>query len=185
VKAGEIDIYKVPGCGCGDATSIVDTEGNSMSHLTFHIKIDLETDDTLSYADTFKYYDYNAKKAYNTTSHGWDYGLDTTSYSIDDDYDEDDNDNYDDYHQTYVDSDLTTVYVHGQEMYCADDWLEDFIWVEEEYYHKDDVAKCDKCGRYYVKDEGYYSEVTEKTYCCEDCLKEAEEQVEVIIESNE
>ena len=89
VKAGEIDIYKVPGCGCGEANSIVDTEGNSMSHLTFHIKCDLETDDVLSFADTFKWYDYNAKKAYNSTKHGWDYSLDTTSYSIDDDYDED------------------------------------------------------------------------------------------------
>ena len=178
VKAGEIDIYKVPGCGCGDATSIVDTEGNSMSHLTFHIKIDLETDDTLSYADTFKWYNYSEKKAYNTTSHGWDYSLDTTSYSIDDDYDEDDNDNYDDYHQTYVDSDLTTVYVHGQEMYCADDWLEDFRYVdsEDEYHHKDDVFKCPVCGCWELKSDAVHSDLCRMDFCTLDCVEKAEQQ---------
>ena len=187
IKAGEIDIYKVPGCGCGESTSIVDINGNSMAHITFHIECDLETEDVLSYADSFKWYCYNEKKAYNTSKHGWDYCLDTTSYSIDDDYDDDDDDsNWDDYHQTYVDTDLTLVHFHGEEIYCADDWLEDFRWVDEEqeYYHKDDVAQC-KCGHYYVKDEGYYSEVTEETYCCEDCLKEAEEKVEVITEETE
>ena len=177
VKAGEIDIYKVPGCGCGEANSIVDTEGNSMSHLTFHIKCNLETDDVLSFADTFKWYDYNAKKAYNSTKHGWDYSLDTTSYSIDDDYDEEDG-NYDDYHSTYVDSDLTLVHVHGEEMYCAEDWLDDFRWVEseEEYYHMDDVFKCPFCGNWELKSDAVHSDLIKMDFCTLDCVEKAEQK---------
>ena len=177
IRAGEIDIYKVVGCGCGEANSIVDINGNSMSHLTFHIECDLETEDVLSFADTFKWYNYSEKKAYNSSKHGWDYCLDTTSYSIDDDYDDDDNENYDDYHQTYVDTDLTLVYVHGEEMYCAEDWLEDFCWVEseDEYHHKDDVFKCPFCGKWELKSDAIHSDLIKMDFCTLDCQEKAEE----------
>ena len=177
IKAGEIDMYKVPGCGCGEANAIVDINGASLSHKTFYIKCDLETDSCLSYQDTFKYYDYNAEKAYNGTSRGWDYCLDTTAYSIDDDHDDDDG-NYDEYHQQYVDSDTCTVYVHGEEMCCADDWMEDFVWVDrlEEYHHRDDVFLCPECKCWELKEHEYESEVTGKTYCCDACRIVAEKR---------
>ena len=177
IKAGEIDMYKVPGCGCGEANAIVDINGASLSHKTFYVKCDLETDDCLSYQDTFKYYDYNAEKAYNGTSRGWDYCLDTTAYSIDDDHDDDDG-NYDEYHQQYVDSDTCTVYVHGEEMSCADDWMEDFVWVDrlEEYHHKDDVFLCPECKCWELKEHEYESEMTGETYCCSECRILAEKR---------
>ena len=177
IKAGEIDMYKVPGCGCSEATAIVDIKGNSLSSKCFHIEISLETDECLSYADTFKYYHYNSGKAWNTTSHGWDYCLDTTAYSIDDDRDDDDQ-NYDDYHQQYTDSDTCIVYVHGEEMYCADDWMEDFVWVDrlEEYHHKDDVFKCPECKCWELKEHEYESEMTGETYCCSECRILAEKR---------
>ena len=177
IKAGEIDMYKVPGCGCGEANAIVDINGASLSHKTFYVKCDLETDSCLSYQDTFKYYDYNAEKAYNGTSRGWDYCLDTTAYSIDDDHDDDDG-NYDEYHQQYVDSDTCTVYVHGEEMCCADDWMEDFVWVDrlEEYHHKDDVFLCPECKCWELKEHEYESEMTGETYCCSECRILAEKR---------
>ena len=176
IKAGEIDIYKVPGCGCGEANAIEDITGASMADKTFHIKCTLETSGCLSYADTFKWYDYNSERAYNSSSRAYDYTLDTTSYSIDDDYDE--SDNYDDYHQQYTDDDLTLVHVHGEEMYCADGWLDDFRWVDrlEEYYHHEDVFYCPECECYELTGRKLHSDLTGKDYCCSDCLKDAEKK---------
>ena len=179
IKADEIDCYKVPGCGCSESTAIVDREGKSLALKTFHIECDLETDECISYADTFKFFSYNKGKAYNTTKNGWDYALDTTAYSIDDDQnDDDDEENYDDYHQQYVDGDLTLVFVHGEEMYCADDWMEDFKWVDskEEYHHKDDVAMCPYCKCYELKEELVHSDLLKKDFCCSDCLEDAEKE---------
>lgn len=178
LKTDQIDIYKVPGCGCGEANAIVDKDGKSMSHKTFHIECNLETDECLSYQDTFKWYDYNAEKSYNSGRYGYSYTLDTTSYSIDADYSDDDEpENYDEYHQEYVDSELTTVYVNGEEMTCASDWLDDFRWVDsqDEYHHKDNVIKCSRCGEYELIGEVCSSEITGKDYCCEDC-RDADEK---------
>jgi len=178
IKAGEIDCYKVPGCGCGEATAIVDINGNSLADKVFHVKCNLETDGCLSYQDTFKYYHYNEEKAYNSTKCGWDYCLDTTAYSIDDDGDDDDDQNYDDYHEQYTDSDISQVFVHGEEMYCADDWLDDFHYVDrlEEFHHKDDCFYCPECKCYELKEHMYSSEITGKDYCCEECRLVAEKK---------
>lgn len=176
IKAGEIDMYKVPGCGCSEANAIVDINGKSLSDKTFHIECDQETDDCLSYMDTFKWYLYNDGKAYNSGNHGWDYMLDTTAYSIDDDGEEDDDQNYDEYHQEYTDSDTCTVYVHGEEMSCAEDWLDDFHWIDrlDEYHHKDDCYKCPWCKNWELKEHVYFSGLTGEDYCCEDCREDAE-----------
>lgn len=175
LKTDQIDIYKVPGCGCGEANAIVDKDGKSMSHKTFHIECNLETDECLSYQDTFKWYDYNAEKSYNSGRYGYSYTLDTTSYSLD--YEDDEPENYDEYHQEYVDSELTTVYVNGEEMTCASDWLDDFRWVDsqDEYHHKNNVIKCSRCGEYELIGEVCSSEITGKDYCCEDC-RDADEK---------
>ena len=177
IKADEIDCYKVPGCGCGEATAIVDAKGNSLSDKTFHIKCTVDTDQVISYMDTFKWYDYNAEKAYNTSKHGWDYALDTTSYSIDDDDDYDDS-NYDDYHQQYTDDEVSLVYVHGEEMYCADGWLDDFRTVESdgELHHKDDVFECPYCKCYELNESKVYSDLIKMDFCCTDCLEKAEKE---------
>lgn len=177
IKAGEIDCYKVPGCGCSEATAIEDINGASLSGKVFHIKCNLETSDCLSYQDTFKYYDYNSEKAYNGSSRGWDYCLDTTSYSIDDDGD-DEPENYDDYHQEYTDDDLTLVHVHGEEMYCAEGWLDDFRWVDriDEYHHKEDVFYCPECKCYELRENTYSSDITGEDYCCADCRNAAEKK---------
>lgn len=178
IEAGEIDCYKVPGCGCGEANAIVDINGASMADKTLHIKCDVDTDEVISYMDTFKWYDYNSEKAYNSSRVSWSYCLDTTSYSIDDDSDDEEDQYYDDYHQEFTDSELTQVYVHGVEYYCADDWLDDFHYVDrlEEYHHQDDVFYCPECECYELKDHIFHSDLTGEDYCCEECRDDAEEK---------
>lgn len=176
IKAGEIDCYKVPGCGCGDANAIVDLQGNSLSHKMFHVKCDLDTSDVLSYMDTFKWYEYNNEKAYNSGRACYDYCLDTTSYSIDDDECDDDDQNWDEYHQEYVDEETRTVYYHGQAMSCSEDWLDDFRYVDsdDEYHHLDDVFQCPICKNWELKGEAQHSDLIKMDFCCSDCLEEAE-----------
>ena len=176
IKAGEIDCYKVPGCGCGDANAIVDLQGNSLSHKMFHIKCDLATDDVLSYMDTFKWYEYNNEKAYNSGRCCYDYCLDTTSYSIDDDECDDDDQNWDEFHQEWVDQETQTVYYHGQAMSCSEDWMEDFRFVDSdnEYHHLDDVFQCPICQNWELKENAKHSDLINMDFCCSDCLEEAE-----------
>ena len=177
IKAGEIDCYKVPGCGCSEATAIVDVEGHSLSNKCFHIKCTLGTSGCLSYQDTFKFYNYNEGIVYNSSSRGWDYGLDTTAYSIDED-DEDDDENFDEYHDEYTTSDTCTVYVHGEEMSCSEDWLDEFHWIDRltEYHHRDDCFYCPECKCWELKEHEYESEITGETYCCEECRTVAEKR---------
>ena len=54
-----------------------------MEDKKFYIDCDLGTEDTLSYQDSFKWYDMEAGKAYNYEINGYDYELDTTDGSID------------------------------------------------------------------------------------------------------
>lgn len=162
-----IDGYKKVGAGCGDAGAFVDIHGNSLSEKRFSIDCDLDWGDTLSYQDSFKWYDMGKRKADNYGNGGW--GLDTTSSCLDDDS------CYDDYHD-YSCRDTTCVYVEGRECYCDSDNLDDFIWVEreDEYHHRDDVQKCPECGEYFVTARGRYSDITEETYCDDDCRSDAE-----------
>jgi hypothetical protein len=177
IKAGEIDMYKVPGCSCGEANAIVGINGNSLSDKVFHIKCTVDTDQCLSYMDTFKWYNYNLEKAYNSSNHGYDYTLDTTAYSIDEDDDNDD-ENFDEYHDEYTTDDTCTVYVHGEEMTCSEDWLDDFRYVDRlaEYHHKDDCFYCSECHSWELLEHKYESEITGETYCSPECRLVAEEK---------
>ena len=38
------------------------------------------------------------------------------------------------------------------------------------------IGTCPQCGKYFLYEYGYYSELTEEDYCCEDCMNEAEER---------
>ena len=70
------------------------------------------------------------------------------------------------------------VYVHGRAYDCDSDNLGDFVWVNdlEEYHHMDDVVYCDYCDYNVLKEDAYYSEITEEDYCCESCLEKAEQK---------
>lgn len=150
-------------------------EGRSLSDKTFHIKCSAQYDDTYSYQDTFIALNTGDAVAYNDEEMVYDFRLDDTNGRI---RDEDEEENYDEYHEEYTTNDTVTVYVHGREMQCDEERLDDFIYVdsEYEYYHEDDVCKCPVCGEWLVKDKACYSDVTEDDYCCEDCRDKAEEE---------
>ena len=40
----------------------------------------------------------------------------------------------------------------------------------------DDVVYCDYCDYNVLKEDAYYSEITEEDYCCESCLEKAEQK---------
>ena len=134
----------------------------------------METYGTLSYQDSFRYYNYNEGKAYNYPECHYSYCLDTTDGSIDGP-DDDDNDEWDSYHQEYV-SEVTTVYVNGREETCDINDLDDFYEINGTYYHSSDISHCEKCGQPYLPANGKYSAITDEDYCCEECRNKAEQE---------
>lgn len=65
IQGKYIDGYKTVGASCSDADAFVDIDGNSLRDRKFEIKCRLSEEDTLSYQDSFKWYDYDKDKAYN------------------------------------------------------------------------------------------------------------------------
>lgn len=173
IKGGHIDGYKKVGAGCGEARNFVDLDGNSLAGYRFRIECNLDYDDTLSYQDSFKWYD-EYKRIADNYGDG-DIALDTTEGSIDGE-DEDEDRPYDTYHDYYCDN-THLVYLHGIEYYCDTENMDDFIWIEEseEYHHEDDVLICPECNEYYLETRTNYSDITEKDYCCSECREKAEE----------
>ena len=73
IAGNYIDGYKKVGAGCGDARAFVDIHGNSLAAKRFSIDCTLGWDDTLSYQDSFKWYDMRTQKAdnYGTGNGDW------------------------------------------------------------------------------------------------------------------
>lgn len=65
IAGGHIDGYKRIGAGCNDADAFVANDGTSLSDRTLYIGCHLSVGDTLSYQDSFKYYDESENRAYN------------------------------------------------------------------------------------------------------------------------
>ena len=183
IQAGEIDCYKKIGASCHDSSAIVDIHGNSLADKKFQISCDLEWDSTVSYQDTFKHY-----SMYNKTADNYgrgDYSLDITEGSLenaDSDDDDDEPQEWDSYHERDA-WEVCNVYYHGNEETCDIECREDFEEYEGTWYHEDDLVRCPECGRtmlnpkyYDDEDDGVYSsDVTEDSYCCEDCRDKAED----------
>lgn len=170
IKGGYIDGYKKVGAGCSDSREFVDIQGKSLSDKKFWIPCHLDTDGTLSYQDSFKYYSYNSEKAYNFSSAGYDYDLSTTDGSIENSEDE-----YDEYHDRYC-SETTVVIYHGREMSCDCDCLDDFTWIERvnTYYHNDECEFCVDTDRYEISSDCSYSELLDCYYYDDDKKDEDE-----------
>ena len=184
IAGGHIDGYKQIGMGCHDNRAFVLNNGKSISDAHLHIECNLETDEPLSYQDSFIYYDIDKHIAYNYNNREYDYRLDTTEGQIDG--------NYDEYHDYYTSNDLTTVYVDGRQYECDSENLDDFVYIERygEYHHQDycvytiegtyelreDCYECAECGDYVYRDYAYHSDLTDDYYCCECCQDNAEQE---------
>lgn len=170
LRGGYIDGYKQIGAGCADERAFVDVSGTSLSHLKFYIDCALDYGDTVSYQDSFKYYDIDRQRA---TNYGvGEHDLATTGGHLDNICDE-----YDSYHDSHCEE-VEIVYYHGQEYTCDSSRLEDFAWLsfEDGYYHWDDVFECPHCHDLFLYDKSVYSELMDDYYCCPECQKMDEQQ---------
>ena len=175
IEQGFIDAYKPAGASCHEPQSWLDINGNPLDETKFSIKCCLEHNDTLSYQDSFKWYDENTQTAYNYRKFSCNESLtETDGYYRSQRY-------WDSYNEQYADEETTICYKDGYE-YTTDSWTlrEYFCWVEgrDEYHHKDDVTYCECCGAYVLNDDVYYSEKLDQYFCCESCMKDAESEVE-------
>lgn len=176
IQGGHIDGYKRVGAGCSESTAFVSNSGESWSHRRFKIRCELTEDDTLSYQDSFKFYDIDNKIAYNSDDYDFDCRLDTTSRYIE-------GGNYDEYHDERVWGEVTSVYANGRWMSCADDSLDDFEYIDGEgYIHTDYISYCPRCGEAFISDSYYFSyldfyesDITDEMYCSEYCMEREEE----------
>lgn len=171
IRGGHIDGYKSVGAGCGDSRAFVDNEGHSLAGMRFYVDCSLETYDTLSYQDSFKYYNYCRGIAYNYTESNYEFDLASTNGSIEAD------EEYDEYHDYYC-RETTVVYVNGRETYCDSNNLDDFYWIDssQEYHHQDDCVKCDDTDEWELRADCYYSELTGAYYSTESAYRENERE---------
>lgn len=166
IKGGHIDAYKKVGAGCHSPELWLDVNGNPLSCTKFSIDCGIDRcDGYISYQDSFKWWD--GDTAYNYPASGASECLSTTEAHFEG--------YYDSWHEEYTHSDLVTVYYHGEEYTCAEDCLDDFVMVNHEWHHEDDVRYCAECDTPYLVGDGYYSDKTESEYCCEDCKENAED----------
>lgn len=170
IKGNYIDGYKQIGAGCSESRAFVANDGTSLAEKKFSIRCNLDTYATLSYQDSFKFYDYDKSIAYNYADVRYDYNLDTTDLNLQGDYDDDDDQAYDEYHDYNCDE-TRICYYHGEEISVDVDNLEDFIWIDSlnEYYHKDDCTQCDSCGKWLVKEDATYNSDAEAYFCNDQC----------------
>lgn len=170
IKGEYIDGYKQVGAGCSESRAFVANDGSSLADMKFSIKCKLDRYDTLSYQDSFKFFDYDNDIAYNYPDCPYDYCLDTTDMNLDGDSDDDDDMAYDEYHD-YDCPEVRVCYYHGQEINVDVENLEDFIWVESEgeYYHNEDVSQCDCCGKWVIKEDAIYNSEVEAYFCNDQC----------------
>ena len=112
IKAGEIDGYKRVGVDCHDNKNFVRNDGSSMRDLVLHIDCCLEAGDTLSYQDSFIYYNLDEQISYNDSSKSYSDELNTTDSQFGG------GGNWSDYYEEYIPED-ESVY---------DDYYEDWMW---------------------------------------------------------
>ena len=111
IKAGEIDGYKRVGVDCHDNKNFVRNDGSSMRDLVLHIDCCLEAGDTLSYQDSFIYYNHDEQISYNDSSKSYSNELNTTDSQFC-------GGNWSEYYHEYIPED-DSVY---------DDYYEDWMW---------------------------------------------------------
>lgn len=112
IKAGEIDGYKRVGVDCHDNKNFVRNDGSSMRDLVLHIDCHLEANDTLSYQDSFIYYNSEKHVSYNASSKVYSCKLDVTDRQYSNDC------NWSDYYEEYI----------PEEESVYDDYYEDWMW---------------------------------------------------------
>ena len=130
IEAGLIDGYKTVGASCHDSRNFVTNDGVSLRDKKFWIKCRLDDGDTLSYQDSFKYWEDDV--ADNWSENGIE--LTETNGSFEN------NREWDDFHEYYC-AETREVFCDGVSYYCDVDNLDDFRWIDTvgEWHHEDDI----------------------------------------------
>lgn len=201
VEGGYVDAYKKVGAGCGDSRAYLDKGGNDLSNVRLKIACNLDDGDYLSYQDTFKWYDYDNREAYNYEADDAYCDLASTDSVF---YADEDSRRWSEYNNEYIPDDdayyvetrddyfyyRQIVYAHrrwrdGSGYYEEDCFEEDCIEIDGEYYYagynaeepgRHGIEECPECGEYFVpgRENSVYSELTEEWYCDDDCMEKAE-----------
>lgn len=174
VDNGLIDGWKMVGASCHDGWNFVLKDGTSLQTKRLSVDVSFKDNNILSYQDSFKWYDNDAKKAYNFHPDRYDLKLDSTSPRV--------AIGFDSYHnKEVIGSYIVDVWVGGQRMTCAEKDLADFVRSCGSYYHKEkDTKICPACGELmgaHHMPSNVYSKILKTTFCCIGCLNDAEREV--------
>ena len=181
-----IDGYKKVGVDCHDNRNYVANDGTSLKDKKFSIRCNLEDGDTLSYQDSFVYYNIYENVAYNYNNGDYTDELNATeivfeenhcgqTYSeLEDEWLDDDVAVYDEINESYIHQDhAVDCLYHGRRYSVYKSRMDDFVWseYEAEYIHIDDVvelydgdyclsenAVCDINGDYRLVDDCEHSD---------------------------
>lgn len=148
VKRNLIDGYKQIGASCHDNRAFVLNDGTSLSGHRLWIDCELDSGDTVSYMDSFVYYNHDEYRAYNYSSCGYEQVLDTTEGK----YEGHEGEVYSDYHNEWIDED-DAYYVES----------------EDDYFYDDEVATCAYCGENVLRENALYNDEVDQWFCDEDC----------------
>lgn len=174
IKEGHIDGYKKIGAGCHDSRLFVSNTGEDLSDRDFSIRCYLSYGDTLSYQDSFKFFNYEVNKAYNSDSHDYTHDLADTSSVFE-------GGEWDSYHEEYC-AEVRTVYVwndrrgYFDEETCDVERLDDFYYCECEDKYYDMVEYCSYYNHYIPFDRAHYSEHEEDYFYEDDVVRSKYEE---------
>ena len=148
IKRNLIDGFKQIGASCHDNQAYVLNDGTSIYDHKLWIDCELEDEDTVSYMDSFVYYDEDNHRAYNYCASGSEECLNTTD----------------------------GIYKgHSGQVYSEyyDEWLDEddayYVESENDYYRYEDVVFCEQCDTCVLKEEAIYNTDVEEWFCDEDC----------------
>lgn len=167
IQAGEIDGYKKIGAGCHDSRMFVANDGTDLSDCDFSIKCYLNPGDTLSYQDSFKYYDMDNNKSYNSDKFSYSCDLATTDGRFE-------GGEWDSYHEEYV-REVCIVYYWSSYRGCWDketcdvNRMDDFILFDGEYYHFEHCV-WSECEQMNIPNDKAVYLGYDDDYCREDSL---------------
>lgn len=174
IAEGMIDAYKPVGAGCHEPRSWLDTQDKPLNETRFSILCKLSDGDTVSYQDSFKFFDEDLQIAYNYRAEG---ANDEAMESTEGIYRG--NRYYDSWNDCYEEEEMIVCYANGHQYQTTEYEIErNFRWVDGlcEYHHCDDVHWCDCCNVWVLNDDVVYSELLEEYFCSQSCCDDAEEE---------
>lgn len=168
IAAGRIDGYKKVGVNCHDNRNFISVSGESLSGKHFCIDCNLDDGDTLSYQDSFKYYDYRTRVAYNYEEEGYTDELDTTESTfetshnnevwseVEQEYIPVDEAEWDEYSDSYVSREHSSDAIYyGRTIRLSDYSTDYFYWsnYEECYIHMDECRYVERHDDYFRSED--------------------------------